>query len=130
IRLLADIRRVFEARDVEKLPTSELVQTLMDDPEAPWIEWRTANASRELAKLLRPLGVKSRTIRLPNGTLRGYLKEDFEEAWSRYLPHLRKSATSATTPQTAVDGPEDAHQSRNEGSSLGDTAVLEAPAQT
>ncbi len=119
VRLLADIRQVFEAEGVERLSTSELVQKLMDIPESPWIEWRGASPPRELAKQLRPFGVSSRTIRLENGTPKGYMKDDFVELWSRYLSPLPKSETSATTPQAAVYAPEDAPTGSNKGSSPG-----------
>jgi hypothetical protein len=35
---------------------------------------------------LRPYGIKPKVIRIGGATPRGYRREDFEDAWVRYLP--------------------------------------------
>lgn len=45
--------------------------------------------ARGLAKLLKRYGIKSRMVRFDegtHGTKRGLLREQFEDAWTRYLP--------------------------------------------
>jgi hypothetical protein len=42
-----------------------------------------------MARLLRPFGIRPRTIRLgtqQTNTARGYLREQFEAAWAAYCP--------------------------------------------
>jgi hypothetical protein len=99
VRLLADCRRVFGERD--RLATAELLDGLAADDEAPWADWhgRGRITARGLARLLKPYGISSRTIRLDAGeTPKGYLREQFEDAWSRYLPSedapIRHNATT------------------------------------
>jgi hypothetical protein len=97
VRLLADIQSVFE---IDRIPTAELLERLNALDEAPWGDWYGKPlSSRALAKLLKPYGIRSRTIRLESGeTPKGFLREQFADVWSRYLP---ESATSATPPQAA-----------------------------
>jgi Protein of unknown function (DUF3631) len=87
VRLLADIRGTF-ACNGNRLPTSELLGVLKTDDEAPWADWHGSGLSaKRLADLLRPYGIKSRSIRLEDGTTpKGYLLEQFEDVFERYLP--------------------------------------------
>lgn len=87
VQLQADIRRCFG--DDEKLPTRELLVRLLSDEEAPWndVGHRKKLDPHILAKLLKPYGVKSSTIRMPDGsTPKGYKQADFFDPWKRYLP--------------------------------------------
>ena len=43
-----------------------------------------------LAARLRDYGIKPKTIRTGDATPRGYWREDFEDAWRRYLPPLEE----------------------------------------
>ena len=52
--------------------------------------WSSFNYGRPLdgsglAKLLRPYGIKPKTIRFDKETDKGYYTSDFEDAWKRYL---------------------------------------------
>ena len=114
IRLLADLKTVFG--DAGALSTDTLLKRLCgDEPygmgedyepllldEAPWAEIRGGKSlnARGLAVRLRQYEVKSRNVRIEDKILKGYKREDFSDAWSRYLPtppqELATSATSAT----------------------------------
>ena len=88
-QLLADIRKVFEAHGKDKLCTSTLLEELCKDAEAPWATYNHGRPldARALARLLRPLGILSKTIRVDGaGTAKGYALADFEEAFERYVP--------------------------------------------
>jgi hypothetical protein len=102
VRLLADMRRIFDERTEDRISTEELLATLAADDEAPWADWHghgKALSARSLAHTLKRYGIYSGTVRLHEGkTPKGYKREDFEDAWSRYLPEPDcVSATSATT---------------------------------
>jgi hypothetical protein len=86
VRLLGDVREVFEGR--ERLSTAELIAALNALEESPWGDWYGKPlTSRALGKLLRPYAVRSRTVRLPDGsTAKGFVREQFEDSWRRYLP--------------------------------------------
>jgi hypothetical protein len=101
VRLLADIRTVFGDRDA--MSTSGLLEALCALDEAPWGEiagGKPLNA-RGLANRLKPYGITSRNVRDGGVIVKGYRREDFADAWNRYLPSSPESATSATsaTPQ-------------------------------
>jgi hypothetical protein len=85
IRLLSDMRVVL--RDDDQAPTSAILDKLHKLDEAPWgdIKGKPLN-DRGLAVRLRPYGIKSRVIRVGSTTPRGYRREDFVDAWTRYLP--------------------------------------------
>jgi hypothetical protein len=89
LRLLLDTRSVFT---VEELRTEVLLGSLMTLNESPWMDYKRNSplSARQLADLLRPFGIGSRTIHEGTGENRkgakGYVKRDFKDAWERYLP--------------------------------------------
>jgi len=95
---LSDIRMVFDGRD--RISSRELVAALVEIEGAPWFD---LNHGREIttntvARLLRKFDIASRTIRVDCDTFKGYLRECFEDAWTRYLNH--SSSISAALPVT------------------------------
>jgi hypothetical protein len=85
-RLLAKLREVFD--DEEVLATTTILAEVNGDDELPFGGWRHGDGldPRGLARLLKPYGVKRRTIRLGDQTAKGYRRDQFEEPWARYLP--------------------------------------------
>ncbi len=86
VRLLADIRAAFGER--KNLATKALIDELAEGEEAPWATWHKGQriSPRALAGLLEPFGIRSTTVRIGEGVAKGYRREDFEDAWTRYLP--------------------------------------------
>jgi hypothetical protein len=106
IRLLSDIRNIFDSNGADRLATKELLAALIaQENDAPWAErWEhdlrndTRGPAAKLARLLKPYGIKGRGIRLPDGaTPRGYMRDDFEDAWKRYCPLKPPSGCNNTT---------------------------------
>jgi Protein of unknown function (DUF3631) len=89
VRLLADLRQVFQAADAEALYTSTILEALHQLEDAPWADWYGHPlTTRDLAKLLRPYQVESKNIR-EHGTgapRKGYARADLHDAWARYVP--------------------------------------------
>ena len=90
IRLLADLYRLFQAPQVDKLSSNEICQKLSASDDSPWFENGRAHrpiTQHQLANLLRPFKITPKTIRLRGSTVttKGYEKPDFEETWERYL---------------------------------------------
>lgn len=91
VQLLTDLRGVFG--DESTMNTSRIIDHLSGLDESPWSEWNSHGAEKrittvQLAKLLRPYEVRPKLLRiegLPN-PVRGYVRDDFDDAWSRYLP--------------------------------------------
>ena len=123
VHLLADkIRDIFQQARDERLPTAILLSKLNAVEESPWGGWRKDKglSSRNLASLLKPYGISSKTIRMPDGTTpRGYEQMGFADAFPRYLPLL--SATSATQ---VYDGAEHPIQSATRPSLVADNVGL------
>jgi len=89
-RLLHDLAGVWG--DAEQLPTAEILARLHGVEEAPWGDYYGRPLSaRDLARLLRPYGIRSRNIRVHGAVPKGYVRGDLADAWARYTP-----ATSAT----------------------------------
>lgn len=81
VKLLTDIATVFKQ---PKLSTADLLHDLSQLEESQWGDWQIT--ARKLAKWLKAYGIKSRGIRVGDQTPKGYRREDFVDAWSRYVP--------------------------------------------
>jgi hypothetical protein len=82
LRLLADLRTVFA--DAGALHTTTVLQRLHDLEDGGWQEL----TARDLAKLLKPFEIKSKSVR-ETGTgpsLKGYERAGLADAFDRYLP--------------------------------------------
>lgn len=89
IRLIQDIRRAFHEGKTDRFSTEDLLSKLNGDPESPWPGWNYGKAlsSHNLGRMLAPFGVRSGTIRFSDQkTAKGYYRDDFADAWERYLP--------------------------------------------
>jgi hypothetical protein len=94
VTLLGDIRTAFDSHRIDRLVSKALTDALIAMDDAPWSEWRGIHDDQnrrrlsqgELAKALRPFGIRPRSIRLGTTTQKGYLRSMFEEAWSSYCP--------------------------------------------
>lgn len=99
VRLLADVRRVFDENG-DRITSAALIERLVADEDAPWGDWRGKPiTSRALARILKRFGIQSRSIRIDDGTTpKGFRREQFEDAWKRYLPvdpgSIRHNATT------------------------------------
>ena len=83
--LLEDIRNIFYDRNARKVWTQDLIHDLMELEERPWESWKGGFTSRALGNMLRDFSVKSRDIRLSGAVKKGYLLQDFNDSFARYL---------------------------------------------
>lgn len=98
IMLLEDIRRIFEGKKKDRLPSAEIVTELGTMDERPWPEWKGKPITQpQLAKLLSLFKIHPVSIRIPAGQPKGYHLKSFDAAFSRYLP----VPAAATPPQPA-----------------------------
>jgi Protein of unknown function (DUF3631) len=87
IRLLADLKIVFDTRGQDKLTTSVILNDLVALPESPWGDLKGKQITdRALATRLRQYGIVSRDVFVAGKGLKGYCREDLHDAWLRYLP--------------------------------------------
>jgi len=95
--LLDNIRAIFVTRGIDRVFGSALVSALHEFEDGQWSEWQGLKSDRpphkltqpELAGLLRPFGIRPRTIypiprRPEDRSARGYLRSQFEAAWRVY----------------------------------------------
>ena len=107
IRLLTDVREVFEGAD--HLTTTALLERLHALEEAPWGEWYGKPlTARGLAKLLEPYGIGPVHRRPEPGAakLRGYFRAEFVDAWQRYIPVPESGPSDPSGPRTTNTGPD------------------------
>ncbi len=89
VLLLRDIRSIFGATNESCLPTTVILDRLWEMESRPWPEYRNEKpiTASQLAKLLKPFGIKPASKRFGNDeNAKGYSKEGFDDAISRYLP--------------------------------------------
>lgn len=95
-KLLSDIRDAFEGRD--RVGSNDLVALLIEMEGSPWPELNRGKGltANSLARLLRPFEIAPRTIRGETDTFKGYRRDFFEDAWSRYLGPIRCNPACST----------------------------------
>jgi hypothetical protein len=89
-RLLADIRTIFnESPQVQRYKTADLITKLAEIEESPWGDWgRTGKpiTAHALSRVLQPFRIRTMPVWVEGRTVKGYKREQFENAWSRHLP--------------------------------------------
>lgn len=99
VLLLDDIRTLFDESGTDRLATQTVLERLHDMDGRPWPEYRQAKplTSRQLSGLVKPFGVNSKSIRFPSGhNAKGFMRKDFEDAFTRYLPDENVTPSQAT----------------------------------
>ena len=96
LRLLADIRTLWPTQQAA-IFTHELLAKLRKLETSPWNS-ELELSDRKLARMLRPFQISPRTVRIGQETAKGYVREELEAAWNRYVP--------------ASTAPEASHQSQ------------------
>lgn len=88
IILLEDIKSIFDESGKPALPSTFICKRLAAVERRAWGEWRQGKpiTAWQLARLLSDFRVAPGTIRMEDGTSKGYKRANFEEPWQRYLP--------------------------------------------
>jgi hypothetical protein len=111
VQLLRDIRGIFQEGDRDKITSAELIEKLKSIETSPWGEWNRGKGLtfHGLGHILKRFGIASGTIRVADSTLKGYVRERFADAFSRFLPPpmFSPGSQSATPPQCSFhEGPD------------------------
>ena len=93
VLLLSDIRAIFVERELDRMTSADLVNSLVAIEGRPWAEWKagkpiTQNALARQLKHFRQsedLKIAPGSIRTGDGTPKGYHLAQFEDAFARYL---------------------------------------------
>jgi hypothetical protein len=139
VRLLGDLREVFDQVDAEALYSATILDALHKLDEAPWADWYGHPLRpRELATLLRAYGVRPRDVR-EHGTgpqRKGYARADLYEPWSRYLPRQARQPRQDDEPaaqparEPVADREHSAATSATDPGLVADVADPEIPSAT
>lgn len=96
-QLLTDIRACFDRQEnpERSILSSALVEHLGGMEDRPWSEWRQGKpiTAPQIARLLKAFDIRPRTVRNGTQTAKGYLHEQFEDTFARYLPSALQAAT-------------------------------------
>ena len=125
VELLEACRHAFEVLKVERIKSTDLLEQLLKDDEAPFLTYNRGKpiTPRQVAKRLNEYGIKPKTIRFGyEGTGKGYEKSSFADAFSIYLDgekdeniiFLSDNPTlSVTRSQTSIGADLDVTDSKN-----------------
>jgi hypothetical protein len=130
IRLLADIKSLFDIRrqsrasddpDRDKYHSSDLCAALISMDESPWLaigKRQKPIDERALAGMVKnyrtpaDVPIMSRNVRITvtdfatgqerEAQKKGYLREDFEDAWARYLPQEDEPVEAEADPEISL----------------------------
>ncbi len=107
VRLLSDIRATFEEIGSDRISSAQLAELLSQREESPWgPRYGQPFGPRNVAKLLKPYGIKPKTIRDGEVTMKGYHRDDLADVWRFYLPSTpEQTVTSVTPSQTPPRSP-------------------------
>lgn len=86
VRLLSDLRDIFDRQRVASFATCDLLSFLCD-ANPLWSEFSHGRSisPAALGRLLKPFGIHHRKLRVGAITLWGYQRRSFDDAWARYL---------------------------------------------
>jgi len=82
IRLLSDIRQIFNDRKLTRISTRLVIVHLKAMEESPWEDLTPS----KLARALRPFGISSRQLWMADQNLHGYEIDDLKPVFAAYLP--------------------------------------------
>jgi putative DNA primase/helicase len=98
IAILSDIRSIFATfPEKNRWTAANLVFQLIEDESKPWIEWNRGQplTASNLARLLKPFGIKTTDAKESGKTLKCYKISDFEGVFARYLHNPPQPATKS-----------------------------------
>lgn len=103
--LLVTLRDVFDEKGTP-LASATIGKALNALEELPFTGMHEGGGikPRDLAKLLKPYGIKSKGVWIEDKTLRGYEREQFAGAWKRYAPD--EEHARAEDPSGEAQGPQ------------------------
>jgi Protein of unknown function (DUF3631) len=106
VRLLRDIREVFNEEGKDRLPTSTILEKLRGAGEAPWRSLRGAPLhARDLARLLKPYGIAPKKLREGDHddlVLSVSMGAWFRQWWNRYVDPALARRLKRTTERMAA----------------------------
>ena len=86
VEILKDIKNIFLERKLERIGTLTLVATLRSNKELSWDSFPKGGLTPyHLSTMLKAFGIHPKQYKDGDRPLRGYVRNDFEDAFNRYL---------------------------------------------
>lgn len=106
ILLLYDIRTIFSDKEVDKIFTEDLKKVLVTMDDRPWTEYISSWSitPRQIAKLLKPFGIRPKQMRIGATSKKGYELAWFADAFARYLDPYPPSQSETLPRHETVAG--------------------------
>jgi hypothetical protein len=103
VRLLWETRMIFNATKKDNLTSKFMLEELHKTGEFIWTKLPAQRAGIKMANILRTYGVGPGVFRSGTKTYKGYAREEFEDAWLRYLRPSGNSGDSGDTGNKKAD---------------------------
>ncbi|WP_374352172.1 DUF3631 domain-containing protein [Limnohabitans sp.] len=90
-QLLADVFEIFCKKGAAKLSTEELLAELLILPESPWANFRgnSTISKKQISNALKTeFNIHSTSVRVGDGTPKGYHFESIEKAYRKYIERI------------------------------------------
>jgi putative DNA primase/helicase len=118
VGLLADVRTIYDVRDVDVLTSEDLTAALVAMTDRPWADWSRGRplSPARLARLVKPYGIVPTVHRVGTRTPRGYRRAQWLDAWTRYLgvdDRPDPPGSDPPSPPAPGSGPIEAQQRNN-----------------
>jgi hypothetical protein len=128
VALLRDIHSFFSGNGHDRVKTSDLLAHLHEVEESPWGDWYGKPLSAHgLARLLKPYRIKTMPVRADGETVRGYKREQFDDAFARALAVTARytvtTQSESQNPGNASESPSVTSVTSNPASHAGSNAV-------
>ena len=86
VEILKDIKNIFLEKKLERIGTLALVTTLRSNKELSWDTFPKGGLTPyHLSTMLKAFGIHPKQYKDGDKPLRGYIRNDFEDAFNRYL---------------------------------------------
>jgi hypothetical protein len=125
VRLLSDIRDIFDQLQAEKFPTLDLLSALCD-ANPLWLEFSHGKpiSATALGRLLKPYGIHHRKLRVGASTPWGYGRSSFEDAWARYPARNVEQMEQCSNDAGDTQFPDMEHRASVPGSQLEESLAM------
>jgi len=96
--LLVDIQEIFDVKRIDRISTTDLIESLCTDDEKPWATYNRGKSisPRQIANKLKGYGIQSKPIRIGKDVVKGYAQNQFDDAFSRYITLGKNSSSNSS----------------------------------
>jgi putative DNA primase/helicase len=97
--LLRDLRDLFTARTTDKLTSADICESLAAQDDRPWptLCYGKPITPHRLARMLGEYGITPKQIRLGDRTMKGYRRDDLNDAFRHYTSCETETSKQGTT---------------------------------